>query len=225
MPVGEAGPLRQIRRAFQERKRGRGWKTFVVSFPSEVTIDLTDCDVTVKNELVLAFADIKSPGMVDLIRDCPSCGDLFWAGRDDKVACSKHAGKWRKKEERRRKKLSQAEAERERSEAQRRKIVNRLSHTAVAVINAIMARGKRVHWEIDNWACYDLIQQRDAGNIQMDRIPNNRTVRQILAKLVREEYLSYQPDVDPTEDRYEPEDELLNLWNDIGRFRNKPATH
>jgi hypothetical protein len=219
LPASDPHPLRQVLKAFQDRRRNKGSDTFAVQSLSEVTINLTDYTVTVRSELALALAEIDSPEMVDLIRECPTCKRLFWAGRADRMACDAHVGQWRQSEYRRNKKRTQAENQRERSEAQRRTMISKLSHTEVAVINAIMAHGMRVHWEIDDRACYELRWLRERGKIRMERIPNNYIVRLILARLVRDEYLTHQPDVDPTEDRYEPEDELLGLWKDISRFR------
>ncbi len=215
LPASDPHPLRQILKAFQAKRQNKGPETFAVKFPSEVTINLTDCTVAVRNDLALALAEIDLPAMVDLIRECPIpiCRRLFWAGRADKVACDAHVGQWRKQEDRRKKKQTQAETDREREEARLRKTISRLSRTAVAVITVIMADRRRVFESIDNWACYYL-----RGSVR--KVPSRFIVRQTLTMLVKEGYLTYQADVDPDEDQYEPREKLINLWTEMHKPKN-----
>lgn len=213
LPASDPHPLRQILKAFRARRQNKGPETVAVQSLSDATINLIDCTVTVRNDLALAFGDIDSPDTVDLIRACATCGDLFWAGRADRWTCSRHLMQWRQKEYRRKKKQSQAETKRERTEAQKRKTIASLSRTAVALITAIMVGGYRVYWEIDNQACYYLRQ------IPVKKVPSNRIVRRTLTMLVKQGYLTYSPNVDPTEDRYEPDDELTDFWREIQRNR------
>lgn len=205
LPVSEPHPLRQIRRAFQDRKQGKGWETFVVRYPSDVTINLTTGKVAVQNDLALALADI-TPNMIELIRDCAICGDLFWAGRGDKWACPKHAAKWRKREYRRKQRGKQAELKAERAAANLEKTIRGLSKTAKAVIIAIMAGHFRLFHNIDQEACYG------SARMSWERIPSSYVVRQTLAMLVKRGYLEHFPAGNPLEDRYEPEEELMELW-------------
>lgn len=214
LPASEPHPLRQIRRAFQDKKKGKGWETFVVGFPSDVTINLTDCTVRVQNELALALADISSPDMIDMIRDCPVCGDLFWAGRAEKEACDRHKEQWRKQRQRRNEKRKQAEVDSERDAAQLEKTIRGLSKTATAVIIAIMAGHCRLFHNIDQEACYGI------GQTSWERIPSSYVVRQTLAMLVKRGYLEHYPAGNPLEDRYEPEDKLSELWAAVQRARS-----
>src|SRR5262252_2445039 len=154
LPAGEPHPLRQILNAFKAKKQNKGPDTFAVKSISDVTINLTNCTVTVRNDLALALAQIDSPDTIDLIRECPIGAHLFWAGRTDKVACDAHVARWRQSEYRRKKKERQSDIRRENATAQLRKTITGLSRTAVALITVIMARSyqHRVFHEIDWWA-------------------------------------------------------------------------
>jgi hypothetical protein len=204
----EAHALRQILRAFHDRQQNKGSETFAVKSQSEITINLTNCKVSVRDELALALAEINSPSMVGRIRECahPECSHLFWAGKAGKEACDRHAEQWRKRRQRRNEKKKRAEINLEREEAQLRKTINGLSRTAVAVIRVIMADRRRLFESIDGWALSYL-----RGSVI--KVPTRYIVRQSLTKLVKDGYLTYRPDVNPEEDQYEPTEKLRTLWS------------
>lgn len=103
--------------------------------------------VTVCNELALALAEIDPPERVDLLLECPECSRVFWAGRDDKKACDKHAGTIRKRKQRRNEKAEQIKAGKQAAEHKRvplkEETVKRFSRRAVALLDAIVIGGNR----------------------------------------------------------------------------------
>jgi hypothetical protein len=198
--------LRQILRAFQDRRQNKGAETLAMPSMSRVTINLTDLTVTVRTELELALAEISPLSIIDLIHECPVCKTLFWAGRADKVACNKHVERWRKRENRRNQKGKEAEVKTERAAAKLEKTIRGLSKTATALIIAIMARHCRLFHKIDQEASYEI------DEISWERVPSSYIVRQTLTMLVKRGYLEHRPSGNPFEDRYEPEDKLFELW-------------
>lgn len=214
LPATDPHPLRQIRKAYQAKKQGKGPDTVAIDSRSLVTFGLIDCAVTVQNEIAVALAEIDSPRMVDLIRDCRVCGDLFWAGRGDKWACRKHVARWRKREYRQKQRGKREEIRAAEATATIQKTIRELSPTARAVITAIMSgyHQARVFEDIDWYACYELRQSREMKLIAMERIPTTFIVRQTCDMLVRRGYLTYHESARAREDRYEPTDKLFTLW-------------
>jgi hypothetical protein len=204
--------LRQILRALQERRENKGADTVALSSMSRVTINLTDYSINVHSELASALKEINPPDKIHLIRECQTCPRLFWAGRVDKVACDKHAGKLRKSKQRKKEKEDRAKAEKEASDRKIRNQLKRMSRTAVALLNAIVFKGERVYWKIDTAAYWEL-----KDNNLVLRAPNYRIVRQTLTMLVDRGYLRHEPQGDPAEDYYLPQRKLLNHWSEIRR--------
>ena len=159
--------LTLILRAIQDRRQNKGPETVVVESISQVTINLTDYSVTVRNELDLALREIDPADKIDLIRECRVCGHLFWAGRVDKEVCGKHAELWRKRNQRQKKEEEKAKATQLAIEAERRKVLKTLSRTAAAVLNAIILDGNRVFHRIDNEAAVELKE-----NPSVRRVPS-----------------------------------------------------
>jgi hypothetical protein len=224
LPAGEPNPLKQLLRALNEKKQGKGADTVAVKSPSEVTVNLVTFRVNVRSEFELALqdVDVDLPDLVDLIRECPelTCGRLFWAGRSDKKACDEHVGLLRKRRNRRDKRereteVKHAEATNRRAE-EAQKALSKMSPTAIAVIRAIMRPERpRLFWEIDWWVAYE---HRESGEV----IRSTHVVRQTINKLVKDGYLTYSESAEPEEDRYEPRQKLIDLWAEI---RRQLSTH
>lgn len=218
----ESNPIKQILRAFRDNKQGKSTDIVTVKGLSQITINLVDFGITLRDELELALLEIDLPNLVDLIRECPVsyCGRMFWVGRDDKRACDKHVGRWRQREYRRNKKEKEAEAEQ--AEAANRKgekakeALSELSPTAIEVIRAIMRPERpRLFWDIDWWVAYGHRQSSEV-------VRSTHVVRQTITKLVRDGYLMYSESAEPEEDRYDPTQKLIDLWVEI---RRKPPRH
>jgi hypothetical protein len=205
--TSESHALRQILRAVQDRRKNKGPDTYAVNLDSTVTINLIDYSFSVRNELALALSEIDPPDKIDLIRECRVCNDLFWAGRDDKVVCDRHAEQWRKKNQRDRQKKDQARAKKEVEESKITKELEGMSRTAVALLNAIVFAKQRVFYKIDYEAWVELDE-----NPLVRRVPNRRIVRQTLTMLVNRGYLTHEPQDDPLDDYYLPRKKLLDRW-------------
>ncbi len=220
----ESNPIKQILKAFRDKRQGKSTDTVTVKGLSQITINLVDFKATVRDELELALLEIDLPNLADLIRECPVryCGRIFWVGRDDKRACDKHVGRWRQSEYRRNKKEKEAETEQTEAERRReeeaRKTLSGLTETAISVIQAVMHHRRRLFHEIDHWSSYELRQ--------IDKpVRSTHVVRQSTNKLVKQGYLEHSPNIDPDEDRYDPKGKLIKLWNELLEFGLQPATH
>jgi len=218
-PVNEADPLRLILRALQDKRQNRGLATLAVQSQSQVTINLTDYKVTVRSELAFALSEVNPPEGMHLIRECPVCRWVFWAGRDDKKTCDKHAEKERKRKQRQNKKAEAKQQAAERKDAELKKALHGLSRTAIALLNAIVIGGKRTFNKIDFAAWKEL---DDDPSVQ--RVPPFRIVRNTLNMLVKRGYLDHVPKDDPDHDLYIPEPRIMKAWSEIRREREL-ATH
>ena len=221
-PNGETRSyLHAIARAFRaKRQKKSAPKTIEIPLSQPLSISTADGVVTsLPHDLVIALNQIDPPSGIDMIRECPKCLELFWAGRKDKEACARHADALRKQAKRL--SLKQRQADREKNLARRKEKrirFSKLSNTAWAVIGAIMGQ-YRVFWRIDSQVAFSL---------QMDdkRPPNRLIVRNCLDKLVKDGYLTYHPHPqdedsdeprDPLEDRWAPTQKLKNQLADIER--------
>lgn len=216
----ESNPIKQILKAFRDKKQGKSTDTVTVKGLSQITINLVDFGITVRDELELALFEIDLPNLAALIRECPvrDCGRMFWVGRDDKRACDQHVDRWRQREYRRNKKKREAEAQRSeaanRREEQAKKAISELSPTAIEVIRAIMRPERpREFWEIDHWASYG---HRQSGEV----VRSTHVVRQTINRLRKDGYLTYSESAEADEDRYEPTQKLRDLWAEM---RKRPT--
>lgn len=207
----EAHVFREILRTIQRRRQNKtGQETYVAKLHSTITVNLTDYSSHIRNELADALAEIDPPNLIERIRECPvaHCGHLFWAGRDDKKACNNHGGRVRKANNRRDIKQRKSVAAAKRRTEAARTTLGEMSPTAVLVIRAMMTKERsRLFWEIDWWAAYFC---RDLG----ETIRSTRVVRLTINKLVKDGYLEYSESANPEEDRYDPTQKLMDLWND-----------
>ena len=153
-PLEESEPLRLIARAFRAKRQGKGRKrTMKIESRSEITISL-DGDVSVTDAVALALGQIQPANKIGLIRECPVCFQIFWAGRSDAEACPKDSQAWRKREQRRR----DREIEGRRAKNRTRRKESRadkplkVSRTTRAILGAL-ASHCRLWQSIDNH-CY-----------------------------------------------------------------------
>lgn len=198
--------FRLILRALQDRRQNKDLDTLVVDSVSQVRINLDNFKVTVRTELELALNEIDPPAAIHLIRECPECRCVFWAGRDDKKACGKHLGTIRKRKQRQKTKVEQAKTEEQVRAQRKEEVVRGLSRTAVALLNSIVIHGNRIFWEIDNQAWTELKQ------IPGFRVPQRYVIRRTLTMLVDRGYLRHDERAESHEDRYEPRQKLIDLW-------------
>lgn len=140
----EARVLRLILSAIQnKRQNDKGPDTYVVNLPSTIKLNLTDYTSDIRNELADALADIDPPSLVERIRECVVCKCLLWAGRADKVACDKHVGLWRKRQNRRDLKQRKTVAATKGRKQKATETFDQMNRTAQAVIRVIMLRSAR----------------------------------------------------------------------------------
>jgi hypothetical protein len=209
----QSHPLRLILRALHAWRQNKGPETLPLELPSQVTINLTDYSVTVRNELDLALKEVYPPSKIDLIRVCRICNDLFWAGRADKVVCDKHVELWRKRENRRKEKKRETEAKQVQASKQKqeeaKKTLSEMSRTAISVIRAVMRSPyPRLFEYIDHLSSAEL---RNSDEL----VRSTKVVRQTMNKLVRDGYLEYSESAERRNDRYDPTQKLRDLWADL----------
>jgi hypothetical protein len=211
----EAQHLKLILRAIQNNKQNnKDPEPYVVKLPSTITVDLTNFSVRIRNELIDALSAIDPPELIERIRECPVCHDLYWAGRGDKAACDKHVERWRKRENRRDIKKREIDAATKRRRDEATETLLGMKTTALSVIRAIMESDARSFGAIDvavwNQFYYD------------DRVPPSTwIVRNVTHKLYKDGYLDYHESADSRDrrgfsiyDRYTPTQKLIDLWND-----------
>jgi ribosomal protein S27AE len=200
--------FRLILRAFQDRRQNKGLDTLVVDSPSQVRINLDNFKVTVRSELKVALDEIDPPSAIHLIRECPECGCVFWAGRNDKTACDKHRGTIRKRKQRQDKQAEREKTKEQLYAEQKEQAIKTFSRTAIAVLDAIVIGGNRVFNKID-YAVWFALKDDGSGR----RVPNPHIVRGTLNMLVRRGYLTHNERAGrPREDEYEPRQKLIDLW-------------
>jgi len=157
-PVAESEPLRLIARAFRAKRQGKGRKrTMKIESRSEITISLEGY-ISVTDTLALALSQIQPASKVGLIRECPVCFQIFWAGRSDSEACPKDSQAWRKREQRRR----DREIEERRAKNRTRRKESRadkplkVSRTASAILGALATRCR--YWKTIDDHCYSKLR-------------------------------------------------------------------
>ena len=133
--------LQVIARAFRAKRQGKPTPPAIqIEIQQLITVSLSDGAIqTPGGELESALDLIDPPGNIQLVRECPKCLEIFWAGRKDKEACDKHVSWWGKREWRRK---GREKAERRaRAKARRAKSKSRverpLSKTSLMIIEAI----------------------------------------------------------------------------------------
>jgi len=105
-----------------------------------ITIHLTDGTVEIPiDELELALDQLDPPSTIDLIRECPRCLEIFWAGRADKEACDRHTSAWSKREWRRKAKEKAVIRAKERAERNKKRAEGpfELTITSATILDAI----------------------------------------------------------------------------------------
>jgi hypothetical protein len=214
-PNGETRSyLQTIARAFRaKRQKQSAPKTIEIILSHTLRISTADGEVSAPtHDLLLALNQIEPPSSIGLIRECPKCLELFWAGRKDKEACTRHADALRQKAKRHR--VKQREAEREKRTAKRkdkRVKFSELSSTAWEVIQAIMNQ-YRVFYRIDREVAFRM----QGGRTQ---VPSSRIVRNCLNSLVKDGLLDYYPH--EPEDEDEPRDPLEDRWAPTQHLTNR----
>lgn len=210
----EARVLRLILSEVEKRRQGKGQDTYVVNLPSTITLSLTDYSFHIRNDLADALADIDPPELIQRIRYCPVCNDLFWAGTSRKKACDKHGDRVRKANNRRdinqRKKAAATKSKKQEAT----KTLAGMNRTAQSVIRAVMVAKARKFGTIDVESWHDFYDD--------DLLPRSTlVVRRVTHKLHKDGYLDYFESAErrdkygfSTEDRYYPTQKLINLWNE-----------
>lgn len=207
--------LKLILQAIQDKQT-----EYVADLSSKVTIDLTTFDYRISNDLTEILRAVDPPELIARIRECKAvvkrkiCGDLFWAGRDDKKACDKHGGRVRQKKHRRDIKSRKFAADIQRRKDEATKTFDAMTTTKRSVIRAIMVKDAREFWEIDG-ACWH--QFNDDG-----RVPRSTWfIRNSTHRLYKDGYLEYAESADKKDrrgfspyDRYTATPKLTDLWND-----------
>jgi hypothetical protein len=213
----ESHVLRQILTAIQnKRQNNKGPDTYVVNLPSTITINLTNYESHIRNELADALADIDPPDLIERIRECPveHCNTLFWAGREDKVACDRHVDLWRKRKNRRETKERKTAAATKRRKQEAANTFDQMNRTAQSIIRAVMLAGARKFSTIDGYSWHDFYDD--------DLLPRSTwVVRNVTHSLYKDGYLTYHESAErrdrrgfSNDDRYYPTPKLTELWND-----------
>lgn len=207
--------LRLILRAIQNnRQNNKNPEPYVVTLPSTVTIDLKDFSYRIRNDLTDVLRAIDPPELIERIRECPVCHDLYWAGREDKKTCDKHGERWRKRQNRQDIERREIAAAAEQRKQEARETLAAMTTTARSVIRAIMVKDAREFWEIHS-ACWDQFYYDD-------RIPRSGWIyRNATHRLFKDGYLNYAESAErrdkrgfSKEDRYTATRKLIELWND-----------
>ena len=154
--------LQTIARAFKARRQRKAdAPRFIrIKLQQTITVILDDGTIeTPRGELELALAEIEPASKIGLIRECPKCLEIFWAGRSDKEACGKeactrYADALRKRGKRRKDREVEAERNRKLAERiQRRpKEPFELNKTMATILDAIDDQ-RRTFDKID-WFCW-----------------------------------------------------------------------
>lgn len=134
--------LRAIADIFRARRRGDKRPPAFVQIDSIFTVKvyLDGRLTTAHADLAVALKEVEhAETRIDLIRECPVCSEIFWAGRSDKEACDRHAARWRKQEQRRREKIKaeQRTKARVRRATSKGRIEKPLSRTSMLILEAI----------------------------------------------------------------------------------------
>ena len=219
----EAHVFREIVHTIQKRRHNKtGQETYAVKLQSTVTINLLDYTSHIRNDVADALGDIDPPNLIERIRECPEshCGHLFWAGREDKTACDKHAGRRRKRQNRLDIKLRKKAAAARSKKEEATKTFDGMNRTQQSVIRAIMVSGAREFGVIDATSWQEFFGE--------GRVPRSTLiVRRTTHKLFKDGYLEFHESAERRNrygfskwDRYEPTQKLIDLWND-----SQPATH
>jgi Fe2+ or Zn2+ uptake regulation protein len=175
--------LQAIADAFKAKrqKKTRAPALIQIEVKQTITVLLGDGTVeTPRDELELALAQIEPPGRIGLIRECPKCGEIFWAGRADKEACDRHTGLWSKQEWRRktRDKATQRLAAKAKRAKAKSRVEKPLSKTSETILDAI-ADHQNIFESIDNH-CYYALHHQGSGHGGMYR---TATVKRCLSLL------------------------------------------
>jgi hypothetical protein len=215
--------FREVLRAIHGyRQNKKGQDTYVANLPSTITISLADYSSHIRNDLASALADIDPPDLIERIRECPvlHCQRLFWAGRDDKKACDKHVGLWRKRENRKEIKKRESAADAKRRNADATKTLEGMTRTARSVIRAIMDKSASDFYAIDGESWHEFF---DDGRVPRSK----RVIRLVTHKLYKDGYLEYHESAERRDrygfsdnDRYYPTQKLIDLWT--ASQREKP---
>ena len=206
--------LRDISSARAHNSRRR---SHVLTLPSTVTIDLDRFTFRVSNELTDVLTDIDPPELIERIRICPVCDDLFWAGRSGKTgkkACDKHVVVLRQREYRQAKKKRKEAADAEKRKKEAWETLFAMGTIKLAVIRAIMDDGPNTFGAID----VRVWQRRDDAG---ERPIRRTAVRKVAHELYKAGFLEYRESADRRDacgfsrfDRYPPTVKLHNLWRD-----------
>ena len=209
--------LRLIARAFRAKRQRKGSKRPIkIESRSEVTISLEDGHVTASNELALALDQIEPASKIHLIRECPVCSPIFWAGRSDAEACPEHSATWRKRKHRRKRTAQVAERAKQRAKRKEKQTEEslKLSRTTAAILYAIDEQCRT--WKsIDDHVYSSLRKKRRKYRESPPGIYRTATVKRSLKMLVERGYLTYTGANDyyaPTEKLKRYERELAEAW-------------
>ncbi|HLA09252.1 MAG TPA: hypothetical protein VJ023_01445 [Pyrinomonadaceae bacterium] len=210
----EARVLRLILSEVEKRRQGKGQETYVVNLQSKITISLTDYSFHIRNELADALADIDPPELIERIRYCPVCSNLFWAGTSRKKACDKHGVRVRKANNRQDIKQRKKAAATKSKKQEAAKTLDQMNRTALSVIRAVMVSKARKFSSIDGASWHDF---RDD-----DLLPRSTlVVRRVTHKLYKDGYLTYHESAERRDrygfsnnDYYYPTQKLIDLWGD-----------
>jgi len=155
--------LQAIARAFkaQRQRKPKAPASIKIEIKQTITVLLGDGTIeTPRDEVELALDQIEPAIKIDLIRECPRCLEIFWAGRDDKEACTKHSDALRKREKRRRdkEKAEKAAKAKARRATAKSRFAKPLSKTSETILEAI-ADHQHTLESIDNHCFHELRHQ------------------------------------------------------------------
>jgi DNA-binding MarR family transcriptional regulator len=155
--------LQAIARAFRAKRQGKPAPSVIqIEIQQLITVSLSDGAVqTPRSEIETALDEIDPPRNIDLVRECPKCLEIFWAGRMDKEACDQHVSWWGKREWRRKGKekaerRAEAKARRAKSKA---RLDKPLSPTSLMVLDAI-ANQQHLFESIDYHCFWELNRRK-----------------------------------------------------------------
>lgn len=210
--------LKTIANAFRAKRQQQNKADFIdVPSPFAVRVNLETGELAgVYDELALALEQAEAESSLERIRECPICAEIFWAGRSDAEACSKHAARLRKQNERRRIKEREEKRTKERARRKEKQAEKplQLSITTATILDAVFDNSRTLEHIADY--CYMQLHKDKygispfSGIYRKVNVERGLSVLEIAGFLTRgEQQASKNPRYVPTEKAKRLRRELL----------------
>jgi len=183
--------LKAIADAFRAKRKKQKPLPNAVQIAIELTfyVSLDGVITALPNEIHQTLDEIDREGArIELLRACAVCTEIFWAGRGDREACTRHAARWRQQEKRRRDKVTKEKRAKERVRRQQQKAEKPLkfSITTATICDAIFEHNRTTETILDH--CY--IQLHKGSYSIISGVYSGATVHRGIKLLVDAGYLN-----------------------------------